>query len=204
MIHKTERQRPLETEEEHQAAIRHAERVTKKLERRAMWEKERHGKDNDFPAPREPSTTVKVFGWALGSKETPGEVDERRWEMAVVHEKAYHDQKAREAYQAANRQLIRRTKYREERDRNKAERQAMNDSGEWEDLRREKRRGEAFDTVQQYAKITGGDVSGWYDELRGELGEATPYRPTHIHHGGAIPRGKNPRRHMKPMGFPIN
>ena len=195
--------RPFETEEEHIAAIKAAEKLTRKRERRAMWEQERHGKDVGMPTPMEPNTHVKVFGWALGpNEEQVGEVDESKWAKAERGERAHHEMKAREAIQAANRQFIRRTRYREEREHNKAYRQEDEELGIAPEVKKEQRRLEALDTISHYGDVTGEDVSGWFEELSEDVGRADPWRPTHLQPGGVIAR-KSRTRNMKPKGYPI-
>jgi hypothetical protein len=266
VIHKRQLLRPLETEEEHKAAIWKAESVNRKAERRAVL------KGHPTPAMRAPATNVAVWAWLLGplpekiqvhdvdqheypenddnaqaSEDIveqhdspphlsasdaqvasiprpqaqlrfppPHTVEEARaktdyivndeaWNWAAMSEFEYHKAKLLEAKAAAERQTVRRQRYRELREEQR--RQAIEDAekGVDVDLRKEERRLKAIQDIEEYAQQTGEDVSGWFNEIgRGPLGEVGKYEPRFQQRGGAVPRGKNPRTGWKPVGFPIN
>ena len=265
MIHKRQLLRPLETEEEHKAAIWKAESINRKAERRAVL------KDYPTPAMRAPATSVAVWAWLLGplpekvqvyeadQHEYPEDQDEpvpedsvdqhdlpphlsasaasiasvprprakmvfppphtieearaktdyivndEAWNWAAMSEFEYHKAKLLEAKAAAERQAVRRQRYRELREEQR--RQAIEDAhkGVDVDLQKEERRLKAIKDIEEYAQQTGEDVSGWYDEIgRGPVGEVGKYEPRFQQRGGAVPRGKSPRTGWKPVGFPIN
>ena len=133
------------------------------------------------------------------------EVDDAKWEWAARQEFEFHKAKLYEAQAAAERQTVRRQRYREERE--ELRRQGIEDAekGVDVDLRKEQRRLKAIEDIEAYGQQTGEDVSGWFDEIgRGPLGEVGHYAPRHQQRGGAVPRGKNARKDFKPVGFPIN
>ncbi|ORX37600.1 hypothetical protein BD324DRAFT_387012 [Kockovaella imperatae] len=203
LIHKCMEQRPFANDEEHLEAILKAESINRQREKRVMWERERHGKALDFPEPVEPPSHALVYGWRLGSENKPDEVDEKAWERAIRGERAHHEQKAREAIQAANRQLIRRVQGREAKEQRRKWRAEDAELGIALHVKREKRRLEAMESIGHYADSTGNDVSGWIQEMSQELGEVSPWRPTHLQPGGVVAR-KGRTAGMKPDGFPIN
>lgn len=132
-------------------------------------------------------------------------VDHNRWNWCANQEFAYHKAKIQEAEATAERQFIRRTRLREQREELKRQTEEDERTGLTEELKKEKRRLESLEHIEFYAKSTGQDVSGWYDEVGGELGELPEYAPRAQTRGGAIPRNpKNPRSKFKPFGFPIN
>lgn len=266
VIHKRQLNRPLETEEEHKAAIWKAESINRKAERRAVL------KGHPTPAMRAPATSVAVWAWLLGPApakveiydsehveypedhdqgvldeeihpasqrdlpphataeavvpaprpkpklrypppytieearaKTDYTVDEAKWHWAAIQEFEYHKAKLLEAQATAERQAVRRQKYREIREEQR--RQAIEDAenGVESDLKKEQRRLKAIEDIEEYGRQTGEDLSGWFDEIgRGPLGEVGTYEPRHQQRGGAVPRGKNPRKGFKPVGFPIN
>lgn len=296
LIHKTNLFIPLETEEDHVEAIRLAESINRKAERRAAWE----GKPP--PAVVAPATAKLVWGWMLGppfyrppveegsrpkrysededsyseentinqaveyagygvsaavrnamqyekeqealsnrfkagntvpyrqyddqgnlypaiAAKDPGprtldqvrakedwHVDHDKWAWAERQEYEYHKTQLTVAQETAERQYVRRTRYREEREEFKRQREEDRKSGRTRALRKEQRRLEALEHIDQYAKDTGQDVSGWFEEIgSGPLDKVTPYEPTHQSRGGALPRKpSNPRRKFRPVGFPIN
>ena len=169
-----------------------------------MWDRERHEMDVAMPLAREPASGVLVYGWGLGpSAKAEGQVDDEAWERAIRGEMSHHQDKAREALQAANRQFIRRERFRELKQYEKQAKLEDEELGITDHVQKERRRLEGLESIQHFAHRTGEDVSGWYEELgEGELGKADPWRPTHLQPGGVIAR-KGRTANMKPKGFPI-
>ena len=169
-----------------------------------MWDRERHEMDIPMPEPREPASGVLVYGWALGpSEEEEGQVVDEAWERAIRGEMSHHQDKAREAFQAANRQFIRRERFQEMKTNEVEARLEDKALGITKDIKKEKRRLEGLESIEHFAHRTGEDVSGWYEELgAGRLGKASSWRPTHLQPGGVIAR-KGRTSNMRPKGFPI-
>lgn len=133
-------------------------------------------------------------------------VDHAKWDWCANQERLYHQARFIAAQETAERQYVRRLRYREEREIEKKNAAEDREFKRVQDLAKEKRRMEAMKDVQDYAETTGEDVNGWLEELsRADVGEVATYRPTHQARGGAVPRGQhNRRRTMRPAGFPIN
>jgi len=89
----------------------------------------------------------------------------QRWDDAERIEMAYRESKAIEAEAIKRRQEVRRKIHKEQREIAKAQREADRLAGRLEPIRREKERLDAIARIEAYAKQTGEDVSGWYEEL---------------------------------------
>ena len=190
LIRKTSREVPIATQEEQDEVIRLASKKTRRAERNAIK------KGFPIPAPQEPATTISVYGWWIGPK--PGQTtdeskdtvedssstvqgaqaepvlgwEEARWTRAVRMEEQYYWSRHREDLHTAERQRFRRELYRQERQRMKDQREEDERLGRTEDIKAEKKRMEALATIDKYARLTGEDVSGWYEELgNGPIGD---------------------------------
>ena len=232
IIHRATKHVPLETEEEIQEAVSQAERRFKKAERRAMrlqvevptprepiLTREVHGwalgPRPEYEVDSETNQRLRVYpagergDGTWGDEKlvlTPGEqynVPESKWAVAKRLERDYHRGKYIDAVQTAERQKVRRARYREEKVTARQQREEDIKLGRQEEMYKEKRRLQALEDVRRYAEQTGEDVSGWFEELQQPLGYVAPYRPQHLAKGGAIPWGKNPRSKMRPVGYPI-
>ena len=200
LIHKATELRPISTDEESQAAWKRAEKLSRRAERNALKA------GSAPPEPYLPPTEVHGYGWRLGAhpqylETNPGAAswgeDEGRWARAERMEEQFHKAKAMEALQIAERQRIRREGYRRENEERRAQKLEDSRTGQTEVLRKERSRMEALANIERYAKITGEDVSGWYEELaQGELGEVPVFRPGRITRvqGGAT---ANPGRYSR-------
>lgn len=136
---------------------------------------------------------------------TDWKIDHSKWNWCAKQEFEYHQAKILEAEATAERQFIRRTRMREEREERRRQAEEDERTGLGPELVKERRRLDSIEHIEHYAKQTGQDVSQWYDEVGGELGDIPAYAPRSQTRGGAIPRGsKNPRSKFKPFGFPIN
>jgi hypothetical protein len=190
LIHKAGINRPLETEEEIQAAIRHSAKLTRRAERAAM----KAGLPP--PPPREPVMVATEYAWRIGPRpvewptnssspssssppsspsqsgqsEDPAEVD-RRWAEIEANERAYHFSRELEQAAIEERRSRRREKYKEERAIEKARIEEDKRMGLWEARQMEKKRQEALGHIKRYAQQTGEDVSGWFEELGLEDGK---------------------------------
>ncbi|WVW87040.1 hypothetical protein I302_109096 [Kwoniella bestiolae CBS 10118] len=115
----------------------------------------------------------------LGSSST-GEVEveedeiSRRWDQAVRLEEKFLESQVVEQQQIEERQQARRAAFRLERERKKQERMEDELAGRLPAIRAERKRIEALEAIESYARQTGEDVSGWYEELGINEGEEIP------------------------------
>jgi hypothetical protein len=235
ILHRTQIWRPLETEEEFQLAIERAEQVQAKAERRAIWEKTGTVPRAREPAtmkqiwvvalgprPRrevEEDGTIRKFvtvkrqlpkgDWEDHEIEigefgvTP--IRPEQWKQAEWYEGRYHYSKWIQAQRTAERQRIRREGYKIAKQKEREEIRAMREAGMMTGSKKEEARQAAIQHIETYARQTGSDVTGWFEELQGPLGEAKKWKGKIMHKGGAIPRKKmNPRSDFEPLGYPIN
>ena len=110
-------------------------------------------------------------------------------------EEQYYWSRHREDLQTAERQRFRRERFREERQRMKDQREEDERLGRTEDIRNERKRMDALETIDNYARLTGEDVSGWFEELgQGPIGEIGS-REGRIH---GVPGGVKARLRRNP------
>ncbi|WWC66012.1 uncharacterized protein I303_108634 [Kwoniella dejecticola CBS 10117] len=112
-----------------------------------------------------------------GEEEWSFEMDEgtkRRWEAAVRLEEKFQQSQIVEQQQIEERQQARRAAFKLERMQKKKERQEDELYGRTDAIRAEKKRIEALEAIENYAKQTGEDVSAWYEELGVKEGETLP------------------------------
>ncbi len=184
LIHKRDNYLPLETQKEFGEAVTQATRQNRRAEQKAIKQ------GLQVPPPQEPATMKKVYGWRIGPdpKIYPEGVtgsDEARWTRAEKMEEQYYLAKTREARQTAARQLMRREAFKRERERQKLQRAEDDRLGRTEEIRKERKRLVALAKIQEYAKITGEDVSGWYEELgQGDVDEAPDFSRITVSKGG--------------------
>lgn len=175
LVHKAAIERPIESAEEEEAAVRQAAKETRRLERKAQ--------KLGIPTPpaREPKRTVTFYAWKLGPPQPsaalpqsdsgagPSKTEmDNQWDRAENLELAYHANREMEEIAIEQRRTARRERFKVERERMKAQRAEDERMGRMDDIKREKERKNALAKIRAYAEETGEDVSGWYEEL-GEI-----------------------------------
>ena len=132
-------------------------------------------------------------------------LDERVWEWCAQQEYQYHKAKFIAAQEIAERQYVRRTRYREEKMARRRDKEERIVPQTIDLFNKEKRREEAVNDIKEYAALTGQDVSHWLTEIEdGDVGLVEEYQPVHQARGGVGPRRPGKRSSFKPMGFPVN
>ncbi|WWC73821.1 uncharacterized protein I206_107793 [Kwoniella pini CBS 10737] len=105
------------------------------------------------------------------------EMDEEtkaRWDAAVKLEEKFQQSQIIEQQQIEQRQQARRLAFKLEREQKKKERKEDELYGRIDSIKAEKKRIEALEAIENYAKQTGEDVSAWYEELGVKEGEELP------------------------------
>lgn len=130
------------------------------------------------PAPEKP-VQYTMDEWTNHEPPSPAEIAEKMpdegWARAEALEKAYHKAKALEDEFLEARKAVRKEQYAKERERAKRERAEMKELGMEGRLAQERRRQEAIASIEKYARQTGEDVSGWFEEVeKVELPDTPP------------------------------
>ncbi|CAK9783263.1 hypothetical protein CC85DRAFT_282006 [Cutaneotrichosporon oleaginosum] len=179
LVHKTVVKVPIRSAE----GILEAERSAMRVYRRQVFEAKKAGLEPPTSVP-EPRTHEREYYWTLGAPSEPrviyeesdlskpmtkeeveAKTDELGWERAEQLEKAYHDAKALERELIDARKAVRKAKFLAERQQLKEERREMLEQGLGPKLAQEKRRAAAIESIENYARETGEDVSDWIKEL---------------------------------------
>jgi hypothetical protein len=198
LVHKAQRGRPLATDAERDEAIRQATKETRRAERNAVKN------FKPVPAPKEPATTISEYGWRLGpdarsiqagDAEASWGRDAGRWARAERMEEQFYRNKFRDMEATAERQRARRAAYKREKERFKAVKLEDERLGRSADVKREKMRLDALEKIQNYARITGEDVSDWYEELgQGPVEDVAELKKLMAREYGEMKRAKVLRR----------
>ncbi|WWC92672.1 uncharacterized protein L201_007631 [Kwoniella dendrophila CBS 6074] len=106
--------------------------------------------------------------------ETMDEEMKRRWDQAVRLEEKFIESQIMEQKQIELRQNARRAAFKLDREQKKREKLEDKLAGRTEFIQAEKKRIEALEAIENYAKQTGEDVSDWYKELGIQEGEEIP------------------------------
>ncbi|WWD04487.1 hypothetical protein V865_002557 [Kwoniella europaea PYCC6329] len=110
----------------------------------------------------------------FSNQDEPVDDIQLRWDQAVRLEEKFMESQILEQQQIAERQQARRAAFKLERERKKQERLEDQLAGRTDAIRAEKKRIEALEAIESYARQTGEDVSGWYAELGINEGEELP------------------------------
>lgn len=176
LIHMAKIRVPISTKEE----LLDAEKAVARRYRRMIHEAKKGLCDYPTEVP-EMRTHISDFYWTVGPAPEDGEpepldkpltqdeiaakIDDRRWEQAESMEVAFWEAKELEDEHIAIRREARRAKYQVEREEMKRQREEDKVLGREDLMRQEKRRDLAVWSIEQYAKETGEDVSGWFEEI---------------------------------------